>query len=112
MNQRPSHCIARRYFLRECGIGLGKVAAAGLLTNQLAAATVGHSSRRNDEQQNLLSPRPPHFKPKAKAVIHLFMAGAPSQLELFDPKPKLTELEGKPLPQINYWRSALRIYPT
>ena len=40
-----------------------------------------------------------HFPGKAKAVIHMFMAGAPSQLELFDPKPTLTELEGKPLPK-------------
>ncbi|MFN9915744.1 MAG: DUF1501 domain-containing protein, partial [Pirellulaceae bacterium] len=42
--------------------------------------------------------RPPHFAGRAKAVIHLFMAGAPSQLELFDHKPMLTEYEGKPLP--------------
>jgi len=47
---------------------------------------------------DLLAPRRPHFPPKAKAVIHLFMAGAPSQLELFDPKPELSRLEGKPLP--------------
>jgi uncharacterized protein (DUF1501 family) len=45
-----------------------------------------------------LAPKRPHFPAKAKAVIHLFMAGAPSQLELFDPKPQLTRLEGKPLP--------------
>ena len=45
-----------------------------------------------------LSPKPPHFPAKATAVIHLFMAGAPSQLELFDYKPELTKLEGKPLP--------------
>ena len=43
-------------------------------------------------------PRPPHFAPKAKRVIHLFMAGAPSQLDLFDYKPELARLEGKPLP--------------
>jgi hypothetical protein len=47
---------------------------------------------------NPLVVRPPHFAPKAKAVIHLFMAGAPSQLDLFDYKPKLTEYEGKPIP--------------
>src|SRR5207248_1359305 len=47
---------------------------------------------------NPLAPKPPHFPAKAKAVIHLFMAGAPSQLDLFDNKPELTKLEGKPLP--------------
>src|SRR5205823_7793100 len=45
-----------------------------------------------------MSPRQPHFAPKAKRVIHLFMTGAPSQLDLFDFKPELTRLEGKPLP--------------
>src|SRR5207248_1877263 len=47
---------------------------------------------------NPLAPRPPHFAPKARRVIHLFMAGAPSQLDLFDHKPALAQLEGKPLP--------------
>jgi len=45
-----------------------------------------------------LAPRVPHFAPKAKRVIHLFVAGAPSQLELSDYKPELAKLEGKPLP--------------
>ena len=76
---------SRRYFLNECGLGLGKIAAASLLTNNL----VGRS----------LSPKPSPIRPKAKAVIHLFMAGAPSQLELFDPKPELTKHEGSPLPK-------------
>src|SRR6478672_4952145 len=84
--------IARRYFLRDCGVGLGKMAAAGLL-----AQSVGRSLRA-DVEQKPLTPRAPHFRPTAKAVIHLFMAGAPSQLELFTPKPELTRLEGKPLP--------------
>ena len=47
---------------------------------------------------NPLAPKPPHFPAKAKSVIYLFMAGGPSQLELFDYKPKLTELHGKPIP--------------
>ena len=77
--------LSRRYFLNECGIGLGKIAAASLLTNSL--------------QGRSLSPQAPLIKPKAKAVIHLFMAGAPSQLELFDPKRHLTKLEGSPPPK-------------
>ncbi|MFT7173107.1 MAG: hypothetical protein ACI9NQ_001327, partial [Paracoccaceae bacterium] len=76
--------LSRRYFLGECSLGLGKIAAAALLTNSL--------------QGRSLEPKLPQIKPKAKAVIHLFMAGAPSQLELFDPKPHLTKLEGSPLP--------------
>jgi hypothetical protein len=78
---------SRRWFLRQCGLGLGKIAAASLLTQGIRmplAAT--------------LAPQKPHFAGKAKRVIHLFMAGAPSQLDLFDYKPELAKLEGKPLP--------------
>lgn len=81
---------SRRHFLRDCTYGLGKVAAAGLLTDSLANAAAAPA--------NPLAPRGPHFAPKAKRVIHLFMAGAPSQLETFDPKPMLTKYEGKPIP--------------
>ena len=86
------HCldVTRRHFLRDCGVGLGKIALAGLLTDSLRAGAVA---------PNPLSPRQPHVTGKAKRVIHLFMAGAPSQLELFDNKPELAKLEGKPLPQ-------------
>ncbi len=82
--------ITRRHFLRDCGIGLGKVALAGLLAEgavSRAAAAV-----------NPMQTKPGHFPGKAKAVIHLFMAGAPSHLDLFDPKPELTRMDGKPLP--------------
>ena len=86
--------VARRHFFRECGIGVGKIALAGLLTDALTGKTFGSPG----DGPNPLVPRSPHFAPKAKRVIHLFMAGAPSQLDLFDPKPELTRLEGKPLP--------------
>jgi len=76
--------VTRRHFLGECGVGLGKIALASLLTQETARA-----------QDRIPAP---HFKGKAKAVIHLFMSGAPSHLDLFDYKPKLKELEGKPLP--------------
>ena len=80
---RPSNSqeITRRHFFGECGYGVGKIALAGLLTGAL-----GQARART------------HFPPKAKREIHLFQAGAPSQLELFDNKPKLKQLEGKPLP--------------
>ena len=89
----PNTNTARRHFLKDCGIGVGKIAAASLLANGLA------SSAHAADMANPLAPKPPHFAPTAKAVIHLFMAGAPSQLELFDEKPTLTKLEGKPLPK-------------
>jgi hypothetical protein len=83
------HFHSRRHFLRDCTYGLGKLAAAGLLTDAFASAP---------PPANVLAPRGPHFPAKAKRVIHLFMAGAPSQLETFDNKPMLTKYEGKPIP--------------
>lgn len=80
---------SRRHFLRDCTYGLGKAAAAGLLTDSLASAAA---------PANPLAPRGPHYAPRARRVIHLFMAGAPSQLETFDPKPVLTKYEGRPIP--------------
>jgi len=85
---------SRRWFLRECGVGIGKIAAATLLTN--AFSPWGRAAGISAAEA--LKPRQPHFTPKAKHVIHLFMAGAPSQLDLFDYKPELAKLEGKPLP--------------
>ena len=90
---QPSH--SRRFFMSECGIGLGKIAAAGLLSNTLSDNANGDAFA-ND--LNSLAPRAPHFRPTAKAVIYLFMAGAPSHLELFDHKPMLSKYEGQPLP--------------
>jgi Protein of unknown function (DUF1501) len=86
--------IARRHFLRDCTVGLGKIALGSLLVG----AVGGYRTAQADAPVNPLAVRPPHFAPKAKAVIHLFMAGAPSQLDLFDYKPKLAEYEGKPIP--------------
>jgi hypothetical protein len=87
--------IARRHFLQDCSVGLGKIALASLLTNAFArrdafAASVPAANR--------LAQKAPHFKATARRVIHIFMSGAPSQLELFDNKPQLAALEGKPLP--------------
>lgn len=94
----PSHrdpLITRRWFFRECGVGLGKMALAGLLTDSLGRRAMAASSLAPADP---LAPRASHFPGKARAVIHLFMAGAPSQLDLFDHKPELAKLEGKPLP--------------
>jgi hypothetical protein len=82
--------IARRHFFRACGYGVGKIALASLLA--------GNAARAAETRSDPFAPKPPHFPGKAKAVIHLFMAGAPSQLDLFDYKPELAKYEGKPIP--------------
>ncbi|MFO1002703.1 MAG: DUF1501 domain-containing protein [Planctomycetaceae bacterium] len=74
--------IARRWFLKDCGVGLGAVAATQLLAE--SSGTAAHAA----------GPKPSHFPGKAKNVIFLFMAGAPSHLELFDNKPQLTKYNG------------------
>ena len=80
--------LDRRRFLAAGGIGLGQIALAGLLNGGRAARAASGP----------FDVRPPHFAPKARAVIHLFMAGAPSQLDLFDHKPTLAAYQGKPIP--------------
>ena len=81
----PSN-VTRRHFFQDCAIGTGKIALASLLARESGFAAPSSPTTSA------------HFAPKAKAVIHLFMAGAPSQLELFDHKPMLTKYEGKPIP--------------
>jgi Protein of unknown function (DUF1501) len=83
--------ITRRHFYRECGVGLGKIALASLLVG-------GRPSLGAGGLTDPMAPRPPHFAPKAKRVIYLFMAGAPSQLDLFDFKPSLQKFDGQPVP--------------
>src|ERR1041385_3208653 len=80
--------LSRRWFLQECGVGLGAMALGQLLGTPgfAAASPVG---------TNPLAPRQPHYPAKAKRVIFLFMAGAPSHLELFDYKPELAKWNGK-----------------
>ncbi len=91
--------VTRRHFFEECGIGVGKIALAALLGEAVAAGSLqAKTLGASPESSDLLAPRPPHFAPRAKRVIHLFMAGAPSQLDLFDFKPELARLEGRPLP--------------
>jgi hypothetical protein len=81
----------RRHFFGDCAMGLGSVALASLLSD---APAPGAASSADP-----LAPQSTHFKPRAKNVIYLFMAGGPSQLELFDHKPKLNELNGELIPQ-------------
>jgi hypothetical protein len=81
--------LTRRHLFQRCGVGLGSIALGSLLNNEAAAA------------QKAASPAPklPHFPAKAKRVIFMHMAGGPSQLDLFDPKPKLLELNGQVTPK-------------
>src|SRR5438067_13844654 len=85
--------ITRRWFFRQCGVGLGSIALASLLERDKAEGAAG------PQPGNPLGPKRPHFSPKAKRVIYLFMAGAPSQLDLFDFNPALAKYDGKPVPQ-------------
>ncbi len=84
----PPRQLARRWFLKECGVGLGALAfhhLAGALPARAAAGAVGVDP---------LAVKKPHFTPRAKNVIYLFMAGAPSHLEMFDYKPQLAKFDG------------------
>jgi len=78
----------RRALLRGGGSGLGAMAMAAMLAEESRGAAVHDPT----------IPRKPHHTAKAKAVIFLFMEGAPSHIDLFDPKPKLNELHGQPMP--------------
>src|ERR1041385_2832618 len=84
--------VTRRWFFRQCGVGLGSIALGSLLG---ADKAFGASSPKIS---NPLAPRAPHFNPKARRVIYPSMAGAPSQLDLFDYKPALAKFNGKPVP--------------
>src|SRR5438094_832532 len=79
--------ITRRWFFEQCGVGLGAIALGQLFRQNGWAAPTALA--------NPLAPKQPHFAPKAKRVIFLFMAGAPSHLELFDYKPELAKWNGK-----------------
>src|SRR6185436_6696737 len=81
----PPEIVTRRWFFKQCGVGLGGIALKSLLQDYSIAGPVS---------DNPLAPKKPHFDGKAKNVIYLFMAGAPSHLELFDYKPQLAKFDG------------------
>lgn len=92
--------ITRRHFFANTGVGLGSVGLASLLAkDSLLAAPAASSSGDSARLTNPMAPRDGHFPAQAKQVIHLFMAGGPSQLELFTPKPKLNEMDGQVIPE-------------
>src|SRR5438045_2310393 len=82
------HDITRRHFFGRCAVGLG-----GIALNELLRAD-GFGANPVIDPAHPLAARSPQFPAKVKNVIFLFMAGGPSQLDLFDDKPKLRELSG------------------
>src|ERR1700677_3932749 len=93
--------LSRRWFLQQCGVGLGAMSLAELLGGRAKAATGAKSN-------NPLAVHESHYPAKAKSVIFLFMAGAPSHLELFDNKPQLARFDGQlpPAELIKGYRAA------
>ena len=94
--QRNQIQRTRREFFNTTASGLGAMALGSMLTND---GLLHDANAAPIASTNPLAVRPPHFAPKAKSCIFLFMAGAPSQLDLYDPKPKLNELNGDKLPK-------------
>ena len=88
LGEEALRAITRRTFFGRAAGGIGSLALASLLNNDLRAAL-----------ENSMAPKPTHFPAKAKRAIYIHMAGAPSQLDLFDYKPKLIELNGQNCPE-------------
>jgi len=85
---QPLRDLTRRHFFSRCSMGVGSLALGSLMAAESGPKT-----------GNPLMPKKTHFPAKAKNVIFLFMAGGPSQLDLFEHKPVLTKLNGKPIPE-------------
>jgi hypothetical protein len=89
MQPKELHRQTRRHFFQQAGFGIGSLALGSLLNESLFAQAA----------VNPISPKLTHFAPKAKRIIYLFMAGAPSQLDMFDYKPALIKYNGQPIPE-------------
>ncbi len=99
---RSSHCgrfrhvePTRREMLKGSACGFGAVALSALFADP-AHGAVSEASRLLDDSPNSLSPRPSHFPAKVKRVVYLYMDGGPSQVDTFDPKPRLAKENGQP----------------
>jgi Protein of unknown function (DUF1501) len=91
--------VTRRYFFKQAGFGIGAMALTALLNRSLFAGGTQLATNAASDAANPTAPRAPMFAPRAKNIIFLFMAGAPSQVDLLDYKPKLQELNGEHIPQ-------------
>src|SRR4051812_7029457 len=90
---RRDSAFSRRDFILRSGAGFGALALLDLLRGSPLQGAIASPASLNP-----LAPKLGHFAPKAKSVIFLFMEGGPSHIDLFDPKPLLAELHGKPIP--------------
>jgi hypothetical protein len=88
----------RREFLRQCGLGVGALGLSTLL------ARANTAPARGIDMSSPMAPRQPHFKARAKHVIHIFAQGGPSHVDTFDPKPNLTKYDGKVIKDV--WKEA------
>jgi Protein of unknown function (DUF1501) len=95
--QEMLRAVTRRHFFRQAGFGIGAAALTSLLNRHVLAEP--STTPPALDAVNPLAPKPPHFAPKAKSIIYLFMAGAPSQVDLLDYKPKLQQYDGQSIPQ-------------
>src|SRR5712691_1091214 len=96
--QEMLRAVTRRHFFKQAGFGIG-AAALSSLVNRCAFASGAATADLAINAVNPLAPRPPMFPAKTKNIIYLFMAGAPSQVDLLDYKPKLQELDGQHIPE-------------
>ena len=93
--------LTRRHFFRQAGFGIGSLALASLIDERLLASAGTphpHATDGSGAADAVARTIAPHFAPRAKQIIYLFMAGAPSQIDLFDHKPKLQQYDGQPIP--------------
>src|SRR5580704_16959097 len=97
-NEKTLHFLTRRHFLKESAMGFGALALGSLIGGCKFDGS-GNYGQTLFDPAHPLAPKLPMFPGKAKAVIYLHMAGAPSQLELFDFKPDLMKLDGQLCPQ-------------
>src|SRR6516165_3484380 len=88
-------CITRRGFFQRMSGGIYGAALTYLLGQDFQSGSGLCASEWSEKRLPDLKPRAPHFAPKAKSVIHLFMNGGPSQMDLFDPKPTLNKYHGR-----------------
>ena len=87
--------VTRRHLLKMAGYGVGSLALSAMMSESGFAA---FQKQQVHKRTDPFAPKPPMFAPKAKRVIYLFMAGAPSQIDLFDSKPLLQKHNGEPIP--------------
>src|ERR1700733_2367608 len=94
--------FSRRCWLKRMGGGFGSLALVSLLHDQESAV-----AQSPGDAPGPLAPRAPHFPPRAKRVIFLFMPGGPSQVDTFDPKPRLTQDSGRPAPKLVFSKNVV-----